>query len=198
MGAAQADAPRSSADRGAGRRSIPIWKRVLLVLAALSAGAGLTLYGLGAAGPAPPTGQKSAAPRDDGSSALAPGFLPKSDSDSSPDDADADNDESADAPGLLAPLLTKLGFGFFIGFCVGYALRVAFKISLLVIGVIMLAVLGLSYSGVLDVDWAAMRGHYDTVVAWLQAQFTNLRGFISGQVPSSASAAFGLFVGFRK
>lgn len=197
----------SSGRRGSG---LPTWKVVLLVASGVMAIAGLAIGQLGADGPAKsnprpsaPTGSagdNSAGP----SSSLAPqSFLPQEHPTPSGDgndtnDASASTQASADAAIDYSPLLTKVGFGFFLGFAMGYALRMFFKISLLAVGVIALGVVGLQYAGMIDVDWSAMQGHYETIADWARGQFTNLRGFISGQIPSSASAGFGLMVGFSK
>ena len=96
------------------------------------------------------------------------------------------------------PAVFRLGFSFFVGFCIAYALRAFFKVSLAAIGVILLALFGLQYAGVVQVDWSAMGRHYDGVVGWLAGQFSGFKNFVTGYLPSAASAGVGLFAGFRR
>jgi len=97
-----------------------------------------------------------------------------------------------------SPAVFRLGFSFFVGFCIAYALRAFLKIALIGAGVILLALFGLQYAGVIDVDWAGMERHYDAAMNWVKAQATSFHDFVTGYLPSSASAAGGLFMGFRR
>jgi len=92
----------------------------------------------------------------------------------------------------------RFGFSFFAGFAIGFALRAFLKITMLVAGVILLAIFGLEYAGIVSVNWADMASGFDGVTAWLEAQTSSFYDFIVGQLPSGASAAGGLVVGFRK
>jgi uncharacterized membrane protein (Fun14 family) len=97
-----------------------------------------------------------------------------------------------------SPAVSRLGLGFFAGFCVAYALRAFFKICIVAIGLIVLAVVGLQYAGVVVVDWTAAQTHYGAVTQWLAGQTATFRQFITGYLPSSGTAALGLFAGFRR
>jgi len=112
----------------------------------------------------------------------------------------ADSASAAEGGGLneWSPVIFRLGFGFFIGFCIGYALRVFFKISLTAIGVVVLAILALQYFGLVDVDWTAMEGRWDQFTAWSKEQMSGFVGFVKGQIPSIGAAGGGLYVGFRR
>ena len=92
----------------------------------------------------------------------------------------------------------RLGFSFFAGFCIAYALRAFLKLTLLAIGLVLLLLLGLQYAGVIEVDFSAMGEHYDTAVGWLRTQVTSFHQFVTGYLPSSATAGLGLFAGFRR
>lgn len=106
--------------------------------------------------------------------------------------------EPAGPTGRWEPALFRLGFSFFAGFAMGYALRVFFRMSMVVIGVILLALFGLQYAGLIAVDWSAMSDRYDDVLGWLRAQTSGFRGFITGQLPSAASGVAGLVGGWRR
>ena len=91
----------------------------------------------------------------------------------------------------------KLGFSFMVGLAMGYALKIAFKIALLVIGLILLAVFGLQYAGIVDVNWTGLEAHYDSWADWLGAAAGVFFGFVGDNLSSAASFLAGLAVGLR-
>jgi uncharacterized membrane protein (Fun14 family) len=107
-------------------------------------------------------------------------------------------EEAPEAGADWVPAVFRLGFSFFVGFCIAYALRAFFKVSMVAIGLILLALFGLQYAGVVQVDWSAMGRHYDGVMSWLAGQVAGMKSFVTGYLPSAASASAGLFAGFRR
>lgn len=97
-----------------------------------------------------------------------------------------------------SPLAFKLGFGFFVGFCIGVALRGFFKISLAALGVLFLVLFGMQYAGYEVVNWAEFERIYHQGLDWLKTQTQSFQGFVTGQLPSAGTAILGLFVGFKK
>jgi uncharacterized membrane protein (Fun14 family) len=91
----------------------------------------------------------------------------------------------------------KLGFSFMVGLAMGYALKIAFKIALLVIGLILLAVFGLQFAGIVDVNWTGLEAHYDSWTDWLGAAAGVFFGFVGENLTSAASFLAGLAVGLR-
>ena len=118
----------------------------------------------------------------------AVGFLPTS-TPGGQADADPAQPQPPFALESCSPVLFRLGFGFFAGFCIAFALRTFLKLSLLAIGLALLVVLGLQFAGLIDMDWAAAQKHYDALIRWLGSQTATLRRFLTGYLPSSASAA---------
>jgi len=100
--------------------------------------------------------------------------------------------------GAISPAIFRLGLSFVIGFAVAYALRTFVKISLVAIAVSALGLFGLQYAGLIDVNWEAMGGHYDSVKDYVASQTSSFKDFMTGHLPSAGSAAAGLVVGFRK
>jgi uncharacterized membrane protein (Fun14 family) len=111
----------------------------------------------------------------------------------------AEASEAADAAPELrwSPVLFKTGFSFFIAFTIGFALRSFLRIALVAVGLLALAVFGLQYAGLLNVDWAAMSERWDGLLAWLGPQVSSFQAFITGQLPSAATATAGLYAGWR-
>ena len=97
-----------------------------------------------------------------------------------------------------SPLFMKGGLSFLIGFSIGYALRTFLKLSMLVTGVVALAVFGLSYAGLVEVDWDTISGIFDKGVAKVREEAGQFKTFITGSLPSASIAAAGLVLGFRR
>ena len=93
--------------------------------------------------------------------------------------------ESAQAESDWGPALLRGGVGFFIGLAVGYALRTLFRASLAVVGLVLLALLGFSYVGWVEVRWDAVQ---EDLTRWgevVQKEFTGFRTFILGTIPAT-------------
>jgi len=97
-----------------------------------------------------------------------------------------------------SPVVFRLGFSFFAGFCIAYALRAFLEMALLVIGLVMLGLFGLEYAGIVTVEWSLVEGHYASVRDWLAGQTESFTAFVKGSLPSAASAGAGLVAGFRR
>ena len=110
----------------------------------------------------------------------------------------ADTGPPGDAGGLFSEaFFLKLGFSFMIGLAMGFALKVAFKIALFVMGLILLALFLLQYQGVIDVDWSGFEVHYDTWIDWLSAHAGVFFGFVGDNLTSAASFLAGLALGLK-
>ncbi|MFT7678395.1 MAG: putative membrane protein (Fun14 family) [Planctomycetota bacterium] len=107
-------------------------------------------------------------------------------------------EESVTSASTWSPFFVKGGFSFFLAFCMGYALRTFFKISAIFIGLLGLALFGLAKLGVIEPDWTAMEGWFDTLMAHAKADFVSFKEFIAGSLPSAGFATLGLFTGFKK
>ncbi|MCA9295173.1 MAG: hypothetical protein KC983_01625 [Phycisphaerales bacterium] len=168
---------------------------VVLSIVLMIAGGALKVVGMTRADDAPPTPDATTS-TDGVNPALQPsGFAatePGSPSSS------ASGEESPNAFDVWSPALFKLGFSFFVGFCIGYAVRTFVKISIVAIGFILLVLFGLQYFGIVDVDWSAAEGHYATAMDWLKNETASFTTFIKGTLPSATSVMAGLVFGFRR
>ncbi|NEV63852.1 FUN14 domain-containing protein [Thiorhodococcus minor] len=91
----------------------------------------------------------------------------------------------------------KLGFSFMVGLAMGFALKIAFKIALFVVGLTLLALFGLQLAGVIDVNWGGMEVHYDGMASWLGAAAGSFFGYVGDNLTSAASFFAGLAVGLK-
>lgn len=110
------------------------------------------------------------------------------------------NQSSDDAPAArrTAPLAFRMGFSFFVGFAVAFALRSVLTVAVTVIGFAFLVAFGLHYAGLIDVSWEAIAGRFETLQAWLWGQVESVRAFAKGVLPSATAATLGLFAGWRR
>ncbi|MCC7387750.1 MAG: hypothetical protein IT431_03180 [Phycisphaerales bacterium] len=99
---------------------------------------------------------------------------------------------------LYAPTVFRLGFAFFVGFAIAYAIRAAFRVVLIVVGAVLLLLVGLQMAGLVTVNWEAMHGMYDSTTAWLSTQTQSLTAFLRGYIPSGGTAAAGFGMGLLK
>jgi uncharacterized membrane protein (Fun14 family) len=191
---------------------MPKWKKLLLLLAVVLTLAGLALRGYAHLRPGEPTAQQA-----DGAPALAPvgqangagqarSFLPGAPT-AEPAGAGQAPAAGGAEPGpvpaaapleVWSPVMVRLGFGFIAGFCIAYLLRAFVRVAALALGLAVLLVLGLQYAGLVQVDWAAIDGHYQASAQWLTGQFAGFRQFVTGQLPSAATGAAGLAIGLKR
>ena len=187
--------PKPGAE-GATRKEFPRWKKVLLTVAGflLVSGVALQAFALVRGDKAPEGGKvvsdKGTLPGVGGAGLVDSPDRPRAEGEG------ADGKDSAFKE--WSPALMKGGLSFFLGFCIGYAVRTFFRISAVVIGLVALAIFGLSYAGVLNVDWHQIQDGFDKVVAVVKEQASGFQSFITGSLPAAGLAAMGLFTGFKR
>ncbi|EXJ16318.1 hypothetical protein D779_0252 [Imhoffiella purpurea] len=98
---------------------------------------------------------------------------------------------------LSEALFLKLGFSFMIGLAVGFALKVAFKIALLMIGVVLIALFALQYHGFIIIDWAGIEPHYDSIAHGIRTTGAAFLDFAAHNLSSAASFFAGLAIGLK-
>ena len=100
--------------------------------------------------------------------------------------------------GDLSPMLTKLGFSFVVGFAVGYVLLFFVRAAALLAGLVLAALFGLQYAGVVQVNWPSIETNYESALGWLLPRFDALRTFLLENLSSSGSAALGMVSGLMR
>jgi uncharacterized membrane protein (Fun14 family) len=179
-------------------RRTPLWIWALLVISVVLMGAGLVMPLV--AGDAPAPSQTTGSPPPAAGDGLVRGFATGDGSDSgatgkTPAGATSPTEPSGND---WSPAVFRLGFSFFIGFAIASALKFAFKMAVIAIGFFVMALFGLQYAGLVDVKWGAIGHEYDSAASWLTTQFASFRAFITGYLPSAASAGAGMIAGFRR
>lgn len=181
---------KTGPDAGATQaRKKSAWKSPSLIVAIV-----VTLVGLGLWAYA--TATKPAAPAARGATpdGVVSGF-------SSGDPLAAGSGEVTASQRLIdkaSPAVARFGASFIAGFCVAYAFKKFIKVTAIVVGVLFIAIFAMKKAGMIDLDWAAMEDTINRSVAWLRGEAGAMKDFITGYLPSAASAAAGMFVGLRK
>src|SRR5690606_8304539 len=97
-----------------------------------------------------------------------------------------------------SPAIFRLGFSFFVGFAVAFALRAFVRLTVFTMGFFFLALFGLQYAGFIEVNWTAIGDRYESTSAWFLAQFESVQELVTGYLPAAGSAAAGLTLGFLR
>jgi len=88
---------------------------------------------------------------------------------------------------------------FAVAFAIGVALRTFMKLTMVVLGVVALAIFGLQKAGIVgQIDWTVAQGHWDTLTTNIGQQFESFKTFVTGSLPSAGAGTVGLVSGFRK
>ncbi len=160
-----------------GPRPMQTWRKALVGLAVVCAVAGLGMELMGTPEPAAATstGTSGAASLVGESGAQA---------------------HSAPNESSWAPYLVRGGFSFLVAFCVGLALRKSLRIGALLVGLAVLAAVGLHYAGVIDLDWIAIRAEAADLADKLEGRARGFLDFGKRSLPTTAAGIAGLGGGF--
>lgn len=181
--------------------AMPMWKIITLVISGIVAASGLGLMvysGVTAPDPAPRTAPERSGELGPGTSGFLPGQPGVGDPQDPADPADPDPDAEDRWLDDYSPAIFRLGFAFFVGFALGYALKTFMKIVIIIAGVLLFTLLGLEHMEWIVVNWDEVRGGYDSAAGWAQGQFSSFGDFVKGAVPSTAAAIGGLAVALKK
>lgn len=183
-------------------------KTVALILAVLmmALGAALALK----APSAKATGQ-DVAPRpgagnsvgDSSSGLLGSGFAESRPVPTTPDNAPAgragdSGDTSSTGLHDLSPFMLKGGFGLFLGFAIGFAIRAFLRLAVIVAGFYLLLLVMMAYAGWVEVRWDLLSDQFSNLASTLGGQLTSLKAFLTGAIPASGLTVAGFTIGLRK
>lgn len=107
---------------------------------------------------------------------------------------------NADALGLhdLSPFMLKGGFGLFIGFAMGFAVRAFLRLAFVIIGFYCLLLTMMAYLGWVEVHWNLMENQFTQFTSLLSSELQSFRSFLTGAIPALGLTAGGFFVGLRR
>ncbi|MEM7166094.1 MAG: FUN14 domain-containing protein [Planctomycetota bacterium] len=97
-----------------------------------------------------------------------------------------------------SPALFRGGFGLFLGFAVGIALRLFLRMLGIVIGAQLLVLFLFSYLGWVEVHWETIDQHVKGWFASWGEEFASFQRFVTGHLPSTGLAGVGAWVGWKR
>jgi len=97
---------------------------------------------------------------------------------------------------VVTPIVYQLGIGAVGGFIAGYALKKVTKIVAIVIGLFVLALIYLGYSGILTINYCKL-GEAVTNALGGASQATAWLAPIIAHLPFAGSFGLGFFLGFK-
>lgn len=98
----------------------------------------------------------------------------------------------------LAPYLTEGGLSFFLGFCIGFFLRVVAKTAAFVVGGLYIALILLSHYGLVTVDWGGFQHVLQQLLLNTREQIEGIQGVLAVGIPSVAMGGLGIWRGLKK
>ncbi len=98
----------------------------------------------------------------------------------------------------LAPYLTEGGLSFFLGFCLGYVLRLVAKVAIIAVGAIYFCLIVLSHYGIITVDWGSFQHIVQQLLLNTESQLEGLRGMVTHSLPSITMGGVGMWRGLKR
>lgn len=98
----------------------------------------------------------------------------------------------------VSKMAVKGGFGLFMGFAIGFAIRAFLRLAAVIVGFYFLTLTVLAYLGWIEIHWHVIEGQANGLIGNLGAQFESFKAFLTGSIPSSGAAATGLAIGLKK
>ncbi|MCD6154586.1 MAG: hypothetical protein J7J22_02245 [Candidatus Verstraetearchaeota archaeon] len=95
-------------------------------------------------------------------------------------------------------ILFQLGFGGIAGFAVGYALKKVLKITIIIIGLVTLAIMYLQWQGILNVNYEQLVGKIEGFVKGIAGGSTSMVSQVVANLPFAAAFLAGFTFGFKK
>lgn len=127
-------------------------------------------------------------------------FFPDPDGGNSPDGGvgSTENNMQGENAQPWSPALFRGGVGLFLGFAMGFVLRLFVRMVAIVVGVQLLALFVFSYLGWVEVHWGAIDTHVKGWFTSWGSEFNSFRSFVTGHLPSTVLATLGTWVGWRR
>ena len=172
--------PDNSRSFGTWLKEMPRWKKITLGVAVVSVVAG-GIFSLMAGDPAPSTANGGAGTLQ--ASLIEGGTT-------------TGGGSAADEPASKG--FFRIGFSFLAGFCIGTFLRATLKIAAIAFGFWLLMTFGLSYIGIVNVDWNAMDSLWNRFAGNVESEWGNFQSFMLGSLPATGLAVTGLAVGLKR
>lgn len=95
-------------------------------------------------------------------------------------------------------IIFQLGTGAITGFIVGYALKKLMKILIVIVGMFLLLLAYLQWSGIIKVDYATLIGKIENATKSIIGESTPIVSVITANIPFAGSFMAGFYIGLKK
>ena len=97
-------------------------------------------------------------------------------------------------------MVTQLGLGAVIGFCVGFLLKKVRKIAAMLVALAFILVQALAYLEIITIDWSPIASWWERArqTETLERQWSTVQSMLFANVPALAGAVPGLIIGLKK
>ena len=97
---------------------------------------------------------------------------------------------------LIPPVIYQLGVGAICGFMIGFAIKKAMKLLMIIAGFFLLILVYLGYSGVITINFEKLLQAVGNLLSWGQ-QAADWLTIIISTLPLTGSFILGLILGFK-
>jgi len=97
---------------------------------------------------------------------------------------------------LIPPVVYQLGVGAICGFIIGFAIKKAMKLLMIIAGFFLLILVYLGYSGVITINFEKLLQAVGNLLSWGQ-QAADWLTIIISTLPLTGSFILGLILGFK-
>jgi uncharacterized membrane protein (Fun14 family) len=185
--------------------AMPVWQKVVLVVAILLACLGGSAWAMshfnGGTKTTTTVTTTAKAPSGARTPAGSSSFIDEHSTPTPSDSSTTTTTEEKKPQGLIeqfSPATTRIGVSVVAGFVFGWLFRAFLKTMTFFVLIVAALLAGLSYFGVLNVDFSAAREHYASAVHWLTDQGERLKAVLLSHLPWSGGGALGANMGFRR
>ena len=94
--------------------------------------------------------------------------------------------------------LEKMGFSFFAGYAIGFAVRFLSKIAMFFLGAFFLGLFILQFNGILVVDWGSLNQSFSVFSHSFSNESQVFLNYMKGNLQNGVAFIGGFVVGFRR
>jgi uncharacterized membrane protein (Fun14 family) len=97
-----------------------------------------------------------------------------------------------------SPAIFQLGFSFVIGFAIAYVFKTFVRITMVMLGIAIVAGVGMQVTGMLEIDWSVIEHHLRNATLYFHSQTGSFEVLATGMIPPATSALIGMLSGFKR
>lgn len=107
-------------------------------------------------------------------------------------------DNEAGAAAGIPRVIFSVGFSYFVGYVVAFALRTVMFTVICVCIFMTIVMLGLRYLGIAEINWNPSSQSSEEVASSLGVRSGWMKAYVNGVLPSAVAVCVGLYAGWRR